>query len=307
MDNQHILSRSIGYSNFYLIIESEGTYIYSDKERTHHIGDISDYNYSILKAISIDDTDGHITVLLQSGSMLIGWVELQDSLLLYRKQHEQVEIDLTQYKTSELSLLIDDKKDYQLAFNAYNLSSRFYCFYKGERMEVIYKGKNMLAIVESKYVAHQVALEVEDVTIEQTIVYSSSKFNEALDQHYFDFNRPFTIIAAYPELGRLKVKQGERTGWISNSAASYSVQIDEKSDETIYSEHMNYCYIHETELTQSVVKRLLNENISLRNKLIKASEQRDRIETLYQNLKKSKLGSIQVKIWERRKKGGKKR
>lgn len=307
MYNQHILSRSIGYSNFYLIIEDLGTAIYSDKERTHQIGDISDYNYSILKAISIDESTNHITVLLQAGSLLVGWVELKRSLLLYRKQHEQAEINLSEYKTNELTKVIDEKKDYHLAFNTYNLLSRFYFFYNGERMEVIYKGKNMLAFVESKYIDHQVSLAVENVNINPTKIYTTSKFNELHDHNYFDFNSSVTVLAAYPKLDRYKVKQGERLGWVSGEAISYKADVPIITDEIIIADHLNYCYIHEMELTSSVVKRLLNENISLRNQLIKTSEKRDRVETLYKNLKNSKLGSIQVKIWERRKKGGKKR
>ncbi|QIH75545.1 hypothetical protein KFV05_04285 [Macrococcoides canis] len=74
----------------------------------------------------------------------------------------------------------------------------------------------------------------------------------------------------------------------------------------IIQQHNEYKYINEKEKIKIIISKLLNENISLEKKLKKQRDVSKRILKRYANLRNSKLGKLQLLIWNKRSKRGNK-
>ncbi|MBI5975391.1 hypothetical protein [Staphylococcus canis] len=88
-------------------------------------------------------------------------------------------------------------------------------------------------------------------------------------------------------------------GWFSYEVGSDSEEsIDITNEWQLIANHFKILNVLQMEKYAISIKKLLDDNIHARESLSQLSKEKEKILKRYLNLRKSKLGQIQVKLWE---------
>lgn len=300
----------IPYS-YHMLINEEDAKLYIDKECQQEIGDLSDLNYKMIKVVTQHQVDGELTVLLEQKGELIGWFRPIQSIMLYHKAFEHVIVDLPNFKSPAINRLMKNGADLTLAFKTYQLTSRYFTIYDGQQIEALYTGNRFLGFAPSSTLSRSVKIPNEETRLNLTMfkTYASAKRDETLDIQ-FDAEQPVRALEIFPHHHIVKIKQGALTAWVDKEALQkldFHAAEKKWTTEEMMIEHIVQTYMTERKNHQTIIKKMVNESMSLRNQVVKLSQRKARTEQLYENLKQSKLGKIQVAIWERRARGGRRK
>ncbi len=301
----------ISYSYHMLIIESATAELYLDEQCQISAGSVSDYNYRMVKVIAQKKINSILTVLFEVKGELIGWFQPTDSIMLYHKKFEHVIVDYEHFKSPAINALMNNKADLSHAFKSYQIVSKYFAIHDGEQIEAIYTGNRFLGFAPSHVLSRSVKLKNSEaeLTLGLYTVYASPTKEEPVTIT-FDSELPVQVIDSYPQLKMYKVKQESLTGWIDQSAIpNYELDrgSEDRSPEELMMEHVIETWIAERNQHKTVIKKLLNESMTLRSRLVKMDQRKMRTEQLYHNLKNSKLGRIQIAFWERKSRGGRRK
>ncbi|TDM12397.1 hypothetical protein [Macrococcus lamae] len=291
--------------------EPEDTPYYFDKYCIEQAGNLNDLNRKIIKVVTQNVIQNEHVVLCEQGGQLLGWFKPTHSLIMYRKAFESVIIDFEKLEQVKASELIPKIEDIKLVFNNYDLTSKYYVFDNEIRLEALYSGPYFLGFIPSKVLLRHIKIPKVKSQLLETIhdVYTSPKQNRQFVSFSFDTNNEVIVEEAYPALNMVRISQHKYSGWVDQSIlAPISFPLDETvlSVDDIKRDHLVRTLVGERKKEEAIIKKLLNENISLRQRLVRAEQKKNRINELYNNLKNSKLGRLQVAFWEK-KSGGRKK
>lgn len=300
----------LSYSYHMLIIEDDAK-LYLDKECQQEIGEMDQYNYKMIKVVTQEKVEGVLTVLIEVKGELAGWFQPKTSIMLYHKPFEHVLVDIPQFKSPEINRLMNNGADLSLAFMTYHLTSRYFTVHNGQQIEALYTGNRFLGFAPSDVLSRSTRLNDEaTLTMGMYKVYGSPKRDDNGIDVQFDAEQPVNIVEVFPSQKIVKIKQGVLTGWVDTAAlngVSYNDTEKALTTEQMMIEHLIETYMTERNNHRTIIKKLVNESMTLRKRLVKIDKSKERTEQLYQNLRQSKLGKIQIAIWERRARGGRKK
>src|SRR5699024_12870649 len=125
-------------------------------------------------------------------------------------------------------------------------------------------------------------------------------------QWTFNEEETVNVSVVFPKSQIFKINQGTRDGWIqeyNNNQLNIFANITSKREEL--EDILMYDLLKNIEKERNISKnnmiKLLKENLNLQEELTNKSERITRLTQLYNNLKNSKLGKLQTKIWQSRK------
>lgn len=305
------LHENIEYLDYVLVYEEDENAIYSDQEMTDVIGDVKDYNNKIVSVIKKVEEDGIKKILIEYKSVIAGWIVFENSIPLFNKPEEKIEVEYERFYSPSINKMIIKNGDYNLYFQRYQVMSKFYCYYEGELLEAIFRKGTFVAFAPTKVIDRMRYVKIKDKINKNEIdLYATSKMDEKLSHHDLNLDEDVDIDEIFPILKRAKIKQDMIVGWVSfddlESMQLYEVKTDLPTIEQIQQQHVEYIYINEQQKVKLVLKKLLNENIALEKKINRQRELNQRILKRLENLRNSKLGKLQLLIWEKRSKRGKK-
>lgn len=108
-----------------------------------------------------------------------------------------------------------------------------------------------------------------------------------------------TVTLVFLELNLAKISTENQTSWVSLDDLDYDTGYLE-----VYTGPLQENFIqmqtNERKKTKSIIESLLKKQIELEQNIEKYETRLNRVESLYNNLRNSKLGKIQIAIWERR-------
>lgn len=308
--NSDWLNNNIRLLDYILVNESDDNGIYADQQMTDVIGKVKDYNNKIVKVVAFLEEDRN-KVLIEYKQVLAGWIELQDSIPLFNKPNEKIEVDYEKFYSPAINKVINKNGDYNLYFQRYQVFSRYYAFYDDELLEAIFRKNTFVAFAPS-HVLDRVRLVDSTTKLKQQNIdiYATSKLDELISVEQLDLSQEVHVQAVFPNLKRAQIRQNEMTGWVStealediNLSQEYRHNLDEHF---IIQQHNEYKYIDEQAKVKMILSKLLNENINLEKKLKKQRDISRRVLNRYANLRNSKLGKMQLFIWNKRSKRGNK-
>ncbi len=307
--NSDWLNNNMRLLDYILVNEHDDNNIFADQQMTDVIGKVKDYNNKIVKVVAFLEEDRN-KVLIEYKQVLAGWIELQDSIPLFNKPNEKIEVDYEKFYSPAINKVINKNGDYNLYFQRYQVFSRYYAFYDDELLEAIFRKNTFVAFAPS-HVLDRVRLVDSTTTLKQQNIdiYATSKLDELIAEQ-FDLSQEVHVQAVFPNLKRAQIRQNEMTGWVSTEVLediNLSPERRHITDEHfIIQQHNEYKYIDEQAKVKMILSKLLNENINLEKKLKKQRDISRRILNRYANLRNSKLGKMQLFIWNKRSKRGNK-
>ncbi|WP_244625433.1 hypothetical protein [Macrococcoides canis] len=308
--NSDWLNNNMKLLDYILVNENAENDIYADQQMTEAIGKVKDYNNKIVKVIGFLEEDSN-KVLIEYKEVLAGWIELKDSIPLFNKPNEKVEVEYEKFYSPSINKLINKNGDYNLYFQRYQVFSRYYAFYEDELLEAIFRKNTFVAFAPSHVLDRVRFVDVNSKLKKQNIdIYATSKLDEIIGAEQLDLSQEVKVQAVFPNLKRAKIRQNEITGWVSTEVLE-DINISHENQNSldehyIIQQHNEYKYINEKEKIKIIISKLLNENISLEKKLKKQRDVSKRILKRYANLRNSKLGKLQLLIWNKRSKRGNK-
>lgn len=305
------LHENIEYLDYVLVYEKEENAIYSDQEMTDIIGDVRDYNNKIVSVIKKIEENGVKKILIEYKSVIAGWIVFENSIPLFNKLDEKIEVEYEKFYSPSINKMINKNGDYNLYFQRYQVFSRFYTYHENELLEAIFRKGTFVAFAPSKVIDRVQYVDIKDkVNKSEFELYATSKMDEKLSHHEFNIDDEVNIVEIFPNLKRAKIKQDMIVGWVKFEDLEHMKSHEEKmilpTFQQIQQQHIEYIYINEQKKVKLVLKKLLNENIALEKKINRQRELNQRIVKRLENLRNSKLGKLQLLIWERRSKRGKK-
>ncbi|WP_414043559.1 hypothetical protein ACMGE9_01845 [Macrococcus sp. EM39E] len=309
--NSNWLHENSEYLDHILVNENTENAIYSDQEMTDIIGEVKDYNNKIASVIKHVEEEGIKKVLIEQGEIIVGWIAFENSIPLYNKPEEKIEVEYEKFYSPSINKLINKNGDYNLYFQRYQVFSRFYAYHEGELLEAIFRKNTFVAFAPSHVVDRLHTVDIQSkVKGNDIVLYVTSKMDETITFNQLDPNEEITIQGIFPRLKRAKIKQNMVAGWVNFDAlenANLPNNIVHNTTESfILEQHKAHIYINEQNKVKIILTKLLNENIALEKKINKQRELNARILKRLENLRNSKLGKLQLLIWEKRSKRGKK-
>lgn len=308
--NSDWLNNNMRLLDYILVNESDDNGIYADQHMTDLIGKVKDYNNKIVKVVAFLEEDSK-KVLIEYKQVLAGWIELQNSIPLFNKPNEKIEVDYEKFYSPAINKIINKNGDYNLYFQRYQVFSRYYAFYDDELLEAIFRKNTFVAFAPSHVLDRMCFVDSTTKLKQQNIdIYATSKLDELISVKQLDLSQEVQVQAVFPNLKRAKIRQNEITGWVSTEVLediNLSPERRHSLDEHfIIQQHNEYKYIDEQAKVKMILSKLLNENINLEKKLKKQRDISRRVLNRYANLRNSKLGKMQLFIWNKRSKRGNK-
>ncbi|MCG1009961.1 hypothetical protein J4760_08010 [Salinicoccus sp. ID82-1] len=260
------------------------------------------FNHRLVTVISVKQMNDTFYVLFKHGGEIRGWTSVANSHYVYPKATESVKVDLETYTAHPFNRTVMGPMDMMTEFRGRLFASKSYVEIDGEKLEMLFIKGNLRGLVESKDL--QKGRSMNDTCTVQSDArrFRDSNFAVELPVREEDFEAQ--IVLYFPDLKLVKLQHGSLVSWMDESDVDYDFsQLG--ADNPVIEEDAHQYYVDERQKTKAIIDGLLRRQIRLEQDADNAKARLQRIETLYKNLKQSKLGSLQVKLWERRKRRAK--
>ena len=280
-----------------LLQENINQNIYHEFDITLSDRTLGNLNDQVVRIIALREIEEEIYGLLEFGANIIGWTVLENSIFIHPKKLESVKIDFDKFTTPEFNRQVNINKDLVLSLKGRLLTSKSFIEINNEQLEMIYlKGKfqgfvNPGDIIRGIDTADHISLD------KSVQLYRDA--NLVIDQEPVAETMKATVILVFPQLNLAKLSTENQTSWVNLDELEYDTRhLNVKK--VPLQENFIQMQTNERKKTKSIIESLLKRQIELEKNIDKYESRLNRVENLYNNLRNSKLGKIQVAIWERR-------
>lgn len=280
-----------------LLQENINQDIYNEFDINSNERTLGNLNNQVVRILGLREIDENFYGLIEFGANIIGWTILENSIFIHPKKLESVKIDFDTFTTPEFNREVNIHKDLVLSLKGRLLTSKSFIEVNGKQLEMIYlKGKfqgfvNPEDIIRGIDTADHINLD------ENVQLYRDS--NLVIDQESVSEAIKATVTLVFPQLNLAKLSTENQTSWVNLDELEYDAShLNVKTAQL--QENFIQMQTNERKKTKSIIESLLKRQIELEKNIDKYEARLNRVENLYNNLRNSKLGKIQVAIWERR-------
>lgn len=280
-----------------LLQENINQNIYNEFDINSNERTLGNLNNQVVRVLGLREIDENFYGLIEFGANIIGWTILENSIFIHPKKLESVKIDFDTFTTPEFNREVNIHKDLVLSLKGRLLTSKSFIEVNGKQLEMIYlKGKfqgfvNPEDIIRGIDTADHINLD------ENVQLYRDS--NLVIDQESVGEAIKATVTLVFPQLNLAKLSTENQTSWVNLDELEYDAShLNVKTAQL--QENFIQMQTKERKKTKSIIESLLKRQIELEKNIDKYEARLNRVENLYNNLRNSKLGKIQVAIWERR-------
>ena len=280
-----------------LLQENINQNIYNEFDINSTERTLGNLNNQVVRILGLREIDENFYGLIEFGANIIGWTILENSIFIHPKKLESVKIDFDTFTTPEFNREVNIHKDLVLSLKGRLLTSKSFIEVNGKQLEMIYlKGKfqgfvNPEDIIRGIDTADHINLD------ENVQLYRDS--NLVIDQESVGEAIKATVTLVFPQLNLAKLSTENQTSWVNLDELEYDAShLNVKTAQL--QENFIQMQTNERKKTKSIIESLLKRQIELEKNIDKYEGRLNRVENLYNNLRNSKLGKIQVAIWERR-------
>ena len=280
-----------------LLQENINQDIYNEFDINSNERTLGNLNNQVVRILGLREIDENFYGLIEFGANIIGWTILENSIFIHPKKLESVKIDFDTFTTPEFNREVNIHKDLVLSLKGRLLTSKSFIEVNGKQLEMIYlKGKfqgfvNPEDIIRGIDTADHINLD------ENVQLYRDS--NLVIDQESVSEAIKATVTLVFPQLNLAKLSTENQTSWVNLDELEYDAShLNVKTAQL--QENFIQMQTNERKKTKSIIESLLKRQIELEKNIDKYETRLNRVENLYNNLRNSKLGKIQVAIWERR-------
>ena len=280
-----------------LVQENINQNIYNEFDINSSERTLGNLNNQVVRILGLREIDGNFYGLIEFGANIIGWTVLENSIFIHPKKLESVKIDFDKFTTPVFNRQININKDLVLSLKGRLLTSKSFIEADGQQLEMIYlKGKFQGFVYPGDIIR---GIDTSDNIMLDESVQLFRDSNLVIDQEPVVQTIQATVSLVFPELNLAKLFTENQTSWVNLDKLDYDTSHLIINNSPLQ-ENFIQLQTNERKKTKSIIESLLKRQIELEKNIDKYETRLNRVEKLYNNLRNSKLGKIQIAIWERR-------
>lgn len=303
------LQYNVGFN--IILFEQEEESIYKTAELDEVVGTVGEKIFRQYRVIDYRVINNVIYYLLTNGKELIGWVNLKESITIYNKSVEPVKIINSNFVINEVNTAL--RLDLQGLDIRKVYMSKGFIILNGHVLEAVYLKNTLKGFMEPNDLDHSRTVndyvniqEIENFFVDSGFLIEAEDINNQKDLYMLDFF-PKLQIGRYKYKGNVLWAKHER--FKHEKLNRLRDSLSDLTYSNLLAIHLANSYKNEEMKAKKIIKELIKEN----QKLIEITEknnlstiegkqlqvdQKDFLyENLYNKLKNSKLGKIQVAYW----------
>lgn len=295
-----------------ILYEQEETSIYESAELNNVIGTVGQKMYREFKVIDYRIINDVIYYLLTNKQGIVGWVHLNESLTIYRKSLEPIKVLNSSFTINEIN------KKIRLDIEKINVNkiymSKSFVILNGEVLEGIYAKNTLVGFLNPKDLDHSKKINEKIDVSKINSFYMDSGF--LIKAEEIKNKGEMLVIDYFPIIKIARLKYDGNILWAKlvdfthNKLNRERESLSEMSYSNLLAIHMANSFKDEREKSKRIIKELvkenqklletINESGNLKSNYGEASVQNNdsTYKELYDNLKTSKLGKIQIAYWK---------
>lgn len=294
------LSQHLDFPQLFQIVLNEDITqkIYEEFNMDESERTLSNINHQLVTILGIRIHEGDYYGLIQYQGRIMGWTRLEQSYYVHPKRLESVKINPERFSTPKFNSKMGLHSDLHLAFKDKLLTSKGYVYDGDEKLELIFTKGRLRGFVYPTDLHRSMPLEQPLELDERVKLYKDSNF--IIDVDTWPSGNEFITKLVFPTLDLLKVQRGRLQYWLKLSDTGLSVP-DDIPNESTTDDIVEEVLKAERNKTKPIIENLLKAQLDYERQLQSYEQQVERlhrIEKSYNNLKNSKLGRIQVRVWE---------
>lgn len=296
---------------FHVFLNEPGhQFIYSDDNLKEEVGAIEAFNHKVYRVLSTRIIGDQLYGYLK-GQREIGWVKLKNSHYVFNKQDEIVFVKNKKGIQNTLNMTYQFVDGFTTDIQDKFLTSKGLMKYKGEFYELLFQKKRFIGFMKPSDIDAGYHVDESVNLIQEAALFLESRLKTKVE--YVNVKGDFKLKLVFPEKGIGKLEEDGQVYWIElkhieqqqlerilNALGEYS------STEAVELNDLIHNFLVERHKAKRVITALVKDKMNPGSNVY--SEQIDghsSIHARYQNLKNSKLGKLQIKYWNMRKKWGK--
>ena len=280
-----------------LVQENINQNIYNEFDINSSERTLGNLNNQVVRVLGLRKIDEEFYALIEFGANIIGWTVLENSIFIHPKKLESVKINFDKFTTPDFNRQVNINKDLVLSLKGRLLTSKSFIQVDGVQLEMIYLKGKFQGFVYPRDIIR--GIDTSDyLNVDESVkLYRDS--NLVIDQEPVAEKMKATVTLVFLELNIAKLSTENQTSWVNLDDLDYDTShLDIKNSHL--QENFIQMQTNERKKTKSIIESLLKRQIELEKNIDKYETRLNRVENLYNNLRNSKLGKIQVAIWERR-------
>lgn len=280
-----------------LVQENINQNIYNEFDINSSERTLGNLNNQVVRVLGLRKIDEEFYALIEFGANIIGWTVLENSIFIHPKKLESVKINFDKFTTPDFNRQVNINKDLVLPLKGRLLTSKSFIQVDGVQLEMIYLKGKFQGFVYPRDIIR--GIDTSDyLNVDESVkLYRDS--NLVIDQEPVAETMKATVTLVFLELNIAKLSTENQTSWVNLDDLDYDTShLDIKNSHL--QENFIQMQTNERKKTKSIIESLLKRQIELEKNIDKYETRLNRVENLYNNLRNSKLGKIQVAIWERR-------
>ncbi|HDU1444914.1 TPA: hypothetical protein REW56_002317, partial [Staphylococcus pseudintermedius] len=285
-------------------------FVYRDDYLNEEIGAIEVFNNKVYKVLSTRMIEGELYGYLK-GQREIGWTKLKNSHYVFNKQDEMVFVKNKEGIQNELNITYQFVDGFTKEVQNKFLTSKGFIKYKGEFYELLFEKHKLIGFMKPSDIDVGYHVDEDVHLLQGAELYLESRLKTKAEN--ISEKDDFTLKLVFPERGIGKVERKNQVYWIElNHVVEHQLERvfhslqDYSSTENVEINDIIHNFLAERKKAKNILTALVNDKINNEsNTNPDQIEGKSNIYTRYQNLKNSKLGKLQIKYWNMRKKWGK--
>jgi len=260
------------YSKQYILIEdSDKKFSKSAYERTE-LEDIDDYLYSVITSVTQQEVNGTLMHLVQYEDKELGWINLQNSIQVYRFKSSHFQVIEENFQSNELNQKMKIDKDFISHFKGKLLTVKSQVEYKGERYFSVFLKNKFHGFHHENHLDPLFKVDIplgEDNIGTDTEFYLISNLTKPVKE-IPNFNKA-KILSIFPNNKIGKVQLGKNAYWMDllelKNVKLPKLSLEHESEQQLVLDDILYGVEQERNKSKEMVKSVLSAKDYLSNNI----------------------------------------
>lgn len=270
------------YPKQFILNEEEGTKIYRSVGEDEGSKEIDDYQFTIVSTITEKYEDGIKYTQIQHEDERLGWINLQNSIQLFRFKAKSYKFIAEDFEANEINDKLNIVKDFKTHFSGKMVTVKSEIEYKGNKLLSVFVKDKFFGFHDEAYfeelIPTKIKLDHDDLKGKSLYKISS------MEKPYLEnvaFNKP-RLVSIFKEskVGRIRANKKEYF-WITiDGLEKYLSQVEAitRTESDKHLDDLFYAIEKERDQSKEAVKTVLSAQSFLNSKRMKEKDKR--IQTL---------------------------
>lgn len=258
------------YSKQYILIEDSDNKFSKSAYAETGLENIDDYLYSVVTSVTQKEVNGALMHLVQYEDKEIGWIELRDSIQVYRFKSTHFQVIEENFQSNELNQKMKIDKDFISHFKGKLLTVKSQVQFKGERYFSVFLKNKFHGFHHESHLDPLFKVDIpltEENLGTDPELYMISNLTKPV-KHVPNFNNA-KLLSIFPNNKTGKIQLGKNAYWMDllklNNFEMPDLALGYKSEEQLILDDILYGVDLERNKSKEMVKSVLSAKDYLSN------------------------------------------